>query len=140
MLSRHVREYLRARDVFFGCFRLKECINRYTGFGFALDVNFPPGQFRGESSVLSLPPNGEREFIVWHNDARASVSIAHLHPRYLGWTQRVADKNPRVIAPFNQIDFLVIQFSDDCLDANAFDPDAGADSVYRFISCGDSNF
>ena len=96
----------------------------------ALDVDLPAAQPGGQTHVLALLPDGERELLVIDDDLEPLVrGIDQVHAVDLGRVQRVRDEGAGVIGVLHDIDLFSAHLADDRLDARAFHADAGAYGV-----------
>src|SRR5579884_527127 len=124
-------------DGFAGLF-LKFVIDfAFSRFG---DIDAPAGQFGGQASVLSIFADGERKLPLRHRDERGVVGFAQFHLKWLHRAERVGDEGGRVWTPLDDIDFLVVEFAHDIVDARAAHSHAGANGIKPFLARDNRHF
>ena len=104
-------------------------------FFFALDIDPPAQQLRGEPHVLPLLADGERELRVVDDHFHVLAErIDDGDARNLRGTQRVRREAHRIVAKFDDVDLLAAQFANDGLHAHALHADARADAIHVAIA------
>ncbi len=101
------------------------------GFGQALDVNAPASQLGCQAGVLSVAADGQAQ-LVFGDDDRSGLGFAvrgKVNPQDARRAERLGDVYPRVGVPLNDIDFFILQFAHDGLNAHAANANARADGV-----------
>ena len=97
---------------------------------FALDVDAPAQQLRGQTHVLPLLADGERELrVVDHHFHVLAGAVDHGYARDLRGAQRVRREDHGIVAKFDNVDLLAAQLTNDRLHAHALHAHAGADAV-----------
>ena len=71
-----------------------------------LDIDFITGETRGETGVLALLADGERELAVRHDHAAAVAFLEHLNGEDLRRGERRGDVLLGILAVFDDIDLL----------------------------------
>ena len=107
-------------------FRLHPRALHGDGFSFleALYVHAPAGELGGESRVLPLFADCERQMPVLHNRHGGLRMLFQLHPNHARGVQRVGDELGYVPVPFENVNLLALQFVHDVFDADAAQSDA----------------
>ena len=103
--------------------------------GHALDVNAPAGQLRRQPSVLPLPPDGQGELVVRHDDGGGSPFLQE-DGEHAGRAQGVGDEDGRLGVPLDDVNLLASQLVDDGLNADAPHAHAGAHRVHAGLVSG----
>ena len=122
------------KGIFLGIFALRFAIARFGGerfhnFAVRLYVDFPAGEFSGETSVLSLFSYCERKFFVGDDNFCFLFFLVYLNHLNGSGTQSARYEFKRVGAIRNNIDFFTAELGNDCIDAAALRSDARAYSV-----------
>src|SRR5262249_23918697 len=99
------------------------------GLGLAAHVELPGRQARGQTDVLSLLADGERELIVRDDHLHGVLVLVHDDARHLRGRQRAADVLRGIGGPVDDVDLLVAQLLHYRLHAGTPHADAGADRV-----------
>ena len=99
-----------------------------------LNVNVIARKASGESGVLPLFANGQRELVVWHNYRGAVGLHVHHHAGHPCRRERVGNVGCRVVAPLYYVHTLTTQLSHHGTYAATLGSNAcahGIGSVYR---------
>src|SRR5690606_15805284 len=116
-------------------------MDRGSGFhdGVGLDVDARSRQLRGQTGVLPLLADRERELVVGHEGPhRLEALVDDERARHLRGAQRVRDERRQVVRPVDDVDLLVVEFARDgahpgtqLADAGALGVDAGLGGAHR---------
>src|SRR5688572_16951706 len=85
----------------------------------ALDVDAPAGQLGGQTRVLALLADRQRQLALGHDDLGSASRFVDGDVADLGRAERVRHVLRRVLAPLDHVDLLAIELVDDVLDAHA---------------------
>src|SRR5205823_12240758 len=99
-------------------------------FLFALDVDAPAGELGGQTHVLALLADGERQLLVFDDDFHDALAVVDdLDTLRLRRAQPVRHERHRILRPLDDVDLLAAELADDRLDARALHADACADRI-----------
>ena len=104
--------------------------------GVFLDVHFPAGQLRGQPGVLPLLADGDGKLILVDTDLDPLVGLVDLDRLDLGRLERLDHKFFRIVAPFDDVDFLVVELAHDIFDARTAHTDTRADRIDLAVHAG----
>ncbi len=107
---------------------------------FALDVDLPLEELGGETNVLALLADGERELGVVDDDLDLLVAeVGDGDAADLGGLQGLFGEGGDLVGVLDDVDLFAAQFADDGLDAHALHADAGADGVDVLVAAHDGD-
>ncbi len=92
---------------------------------------------------MTFTANGQAKLIFRHNHSCGLMfgkGRVQVNPNNPGRADRFTDVNSCVLVPFNYINFFIVQFTDDCLDANSTLPDTSSYGVDPLLGSRDGHF
>src|SRR5215469_83938 len=107
--------------------------------GFCQNVDVPAGKLRGETDILTTPPDRQAELIVRDDDFDAPLLLIHDHLGDFGRRERIYNKSSRVGRPGDNVDLFSLQFAHDRLDTAPPHADASSDRVDTAVA-GDHSY
>src|SRR5581483_945816 len=106
--------------------RIEALVKNFAFGGFS-DIDAPSGKFCGKASILPIFANGKRQLLLRNSHESGMIRIAKFHLERLHWTERVSHKGSGFGAPLDDIDFLIVQFVHNVIDARSTNADARTD-------------
>src|SRR5581483_2581819 len=107
--------------------------------GLASDVDAPTGELRGETGVLALLADRQRQLAVRHDDVRGLVLRDDVDAHDVRGLERVGDVLLGLLAPLDDVDLLATELVDDRLHAQTALPDARAAGVDAGLARADGD-
>ena len=93
--------------------------------GLGFDVDLPAGQPRGESGVLTITTDRQRELVVRHDDRGLLGLVVDEHLTHSRRRERFGDESRRLIVERDDVDLLSTQLRDDHPDSRSPGADTG---------------
>ena len=103
------------------------------GGGGGLDVDLIAGELGGQTGVLALLADGQRELVVGHHHAAALAALQGQNGEDVGGGEGGGHILGGVVAIFNNVDLLAAQLGDHVVHAGALGAYAGADGVHVLV-------
>ena len=103
-------------------------------FLLGIDVDLPSGEQAGEAGVLAAPTDGQRELVGINQNVNPFSVLLNLQSLDLRRGKGVGYVSLDVLVPADDVNFFVVEFPDNILNALAAKPNAGTDGVYLLIS------
>ena len=97
--------------------------------GLALDVDAPAGEAGGETGVLALLADRQRQLVVGHDDLGGAGVLVDAHFLDLGRAEGLGHEIGGVVRERDDVDLLAAQLVDDHAHARTAGADAGPDRI-----------
>src|SRR2546430_615033 len=94
-----------------------------------LDVDAVAGELGRQPRVLAVSPDGERQLRAGHHHGGCARGAVDRYRLRLGWTYGRRDERLWVVGPWNDVDVLAGELTEDGAVAHALGADASADRV-----------
>src|SRR6476661_7635426 len=112
------------------------------GFGQRFNVNAPARQLCGETCILSVTPNRKAELILIDNHRRSTIAFhfRKIDATYPSGADGFGNINHGILIPLNNVNFLVVEFLDNRLNTDTFDPYTRADRINTSLGRHNGDF
>ena len=102
-----------------------------------LHLHIPTDETGGEAGVLATTADRFGEFLFVHFHEDGFLRLVDRDGLDLGGLERLGHERADVVAPANDVHFLVVQLADDILDPGTAQTDAGTDRIDFFVGAVD---
>ena len=100
----------------------------FVDLGFRVDVDAPPRQLASQADVLAFFADGQRQFVVRHDEFHPMAFSVDDDAGNFGWRNRVAHETGWIVVVRHDVDLFTTQLLDHGLNPRPFHPNA---SSYR---------
>src|SRR6266536_1546904 len=102
-------------------------------------IDAPARQLGCQPGVLPIFPNGERQLFLVHRHDRRMIGFAQLRLKRLHRAERVRDEGRLVRTPLDDVNFFVVQFAYDIVDARPAHPHARTNRIEALLAGDNGN-